>query len=536
MTSSRWEPGAGIANALWWGRGQWSAARLASALRDPREAQWQWLRRRLRTHRASEYGQRHDFAAIRSAAEFAQRVPMVGYDALAADIDRVRRGVPAVLTATPVTHLAPTSGSTGARKLIPFTADLQRSFGQAVDAWWSDLVRQRPGLLGGPSYWSVSPLEEPETAAEEGSVPVGFQDDAEYLGGTAARLVRRALAVPSAVRHLREMEAFWGLTLVALLRRRALRMLSVWHPSFIALLVEQAERLWDPVLEAVASGEPPAWTAALPASARAMWRAAPAAARAAELRRIGAARWPAWWPQLAVISAWGDQAAAPGLARLRTEAPRVLVQAKGLLATEGVVTLPFAGTYPLAVRSHFHEFLDAAGEIRGAQELQRGAQYEVVLTNGGGLWRCRLGDVVECTGHLAATPTLRFLGRAGRGSDLRGEKLSEVFVAEVLRGLWPDGSPPLALLRARDDGVDAGYELLVSADEAEDAPALAQRADAALSANPHYALARRLGQLAPLRVLRVAGDDATRRLAASAGRLGDAKPQLLVTADEAVAP
>jgi hypothetical protein len=281
---------------------------------------------------------------------------------------------------------------------------------------------------------------------------------------------------------------------------------------------------------------------ALPAGARAAFRAAPDPGRASELRRVGAHDWARWWPQLQVVSCWGDQAAAGGWQRLRSALPGVLVQPKGLLATEGVITIPYGNARPLAVTSHFFEFVDEQGDVRLAHQLQRGRCYEVVLSNGGGLWRYRLGDVVECTGAVHATPSLRFVGRAGVVSDLRGEKLSEAFVAQALRALWSDGAAPeYAALHASDAPGTARYELHLSADWAfavgEDVGAanrreeLASRLELTLGANPHYALARRLGQLQPLRVVLVPAGAARAELASSAGRLGDAKPRVLVRAD-----
>jgi hypothetical protein len=43
--------------------------------------------------------------------------------------------------------------------------------------------------------------------------------------------------------------------------------------------------------------------------------------------------------------------------------PRCRVQSKGLLATEAVVTIPWRGRYPLAVTSHFFEFLSDEGDV-----------------------------------------------------------------------------------------------------------------------------------------------------------------------------
>jgi hypothetical protein len=522
---------AALANAAWLARNLAAARRFARALDDPRGVQAQWLRRTVAQHAASEVGRTHDFAAIRSADEFARRVPLTDYDgAVAPVVERILRGEACVLSADRVTHLVPTSGSTGARKLIPFTAGLQRGFDEAVGAWTVDLARRRPGVTGGPAYWSISPLAEADRpAAAPDAVPIGFADDASYLGGSSAWLARQVLAVPAAIRHATDVRAFWRLTALALLRQPELRLISIWHPTFLECLVEAAADAWSELLDAVANGECP-WESALPVGARGGWRTAPDPRRAAALRGVGRTNWPGWWPALQVVSCWGDQAAEPGWRRLVRMLPGVLVQAKGLLATEAVVTIPWDGHTPVAVTSHFFEFLDGQGEARGADQLQRNERYEVVVTNGGGLWRYRLGDIVECTGHVGETPSLRFLGRAGRVSDLRGEKLSEVFVAGVVRALWPAGDAPvLVALRACDSGREAHYELLV--DEAsmpDSAGGLADRLDAALHANPHYALARRLGQLLPPRIVGTSAAQRREELAAGRARIGDIKPNALV--------
>jgi len=505
-------PGASLANTLWLARSRAAARRFARGLADPASTQERWLLGRVARHADSEFGREHGFAGIHSTAAFTARVPLATYDSIAPAIARIRRGARHVLATGPVTHLAPTSGSTGAVKLIPFGASLQAGFDAALGPWMDDLARQRPRLRWGRAYWSVSPQLADDAPEPGDAIPVGFADDADYLGGVAAALVRRALAVPAELRLERDPTRFWHRTRLALLRARDLRLISIWHPSFLDLLTAVSAEEWERLLDGVAREG--------------------SRTRAAELRAIGAEEWPHWWPELQVVSCWGDQAAAPGFQRIRTRLPHVLVQAKGLLATEAAVSIPFRGATPLAVTSHFFEFVDDAGDVRRAHQLERGAAYEVVVTNGGGLWRYHLGDVVECTGHLLATPTLRFLGRSGRGSDLRGEKLTEAFVASVLGALLPPGETQSYLaLRAWDSTDAAGYELLLSPEPDPDAAAdLAARLDAALAANPHYALARRLGQLAPPRVTPVTADRAAEELSSHTGRLGDAKPVLLIPA------
>jgi hypothetical protein len=523
--------GAALANAAWLAHSLSGARWFARALENPRVAQEAWLKRQLARHAKSDFGRAHDFAAIHNAADFVRRVPLCDYTGVMPHIERILRGERDVLSCGRVTHLAPTSGSSGARKLIPFSASLQQGFTAGVGPWILDLARRRPGITCGPAYWAVSPMAgtAEESPPPTGAIPIGHADDADYIGGASAWLVRRALAVPGTLRHVRDAKAFRLLTLLSLLRQRDLRLISVWHPSYLDLLVDAAAADWRELLESISNGACP-WLHALPPFARKGWCTTPNPARAAELRWIGTSDWPRWWPHLRVVSCWGEQAAESGWQQLRRRLPHVLVQAKGLVATEAVVTIPWGTQKPLAVTSHFFEFLDERGESRGAHALERGERYQVVVTNGGGLWRYRLGDVVECTGYVRATPSLRFLGRAGCVSDLRGEKLNDVFVAEALRSLWPAESlPSYAALRASERDGTAHYDLLLSDEALEGAFGdLGARLEKALRQNPHYDLARRLGQLQPLRVIPVAAVRAREELAAHRGRLGDAKPTVLL--------
>jgi hypothetical protein len=519
---------AAVANTLWLAASWRAARRFARSLHDPGAAQAAWLRATLVRHADSEFGRRHDMPSLGTASEFARRVPLSTWADVEPVVYRIASGARDVLATGPVTHLAPTSGSTRARKLVPFTAGLQAGFNAAVSAWLHDLVRQRPRLPWGPAWWSISPLAD-EGGTSPTAVPIGHADDTEYLGASRGWLVRHALAVPAGVQHVRDVEAFRRLTLLALLRARDLRMISIWHPSFLDLLLEAAEPAWPELVDAVRGGHCP-WRDALPPATRPAWQARPDAARAAELRRLGPRDWSSWWPDLQVVSCWGEQAAEPGWQSLVRRLPGVLVQPKGLLATECAVTIPWHGTHPLAVTSHYFEFLDVRGDVRGAHELELGGEYEVVVTNGGGLWRYRLGDQVACTGFVARTPALRFLGRAGRVSDLRGEKLGEPFVAAVLRDLWPVGaSRPWAALRP-SSGTPPAYEIVVAVDHLPGGGELALQADAALAANPHYALARRLGQLGPVRAVAIGRRADVEALQARRGRLGDAKPGILLDA------
>lgn len=349
----------------------------------------------------------------------------------------------------PIERWMTTSGSSGAKKRIPYTRTLRHEFDRAIAPWIVSLFRSDPRAFAGEAYWSISPDAE---------------SDEEILGPVQRRLVRAVQAVPSTVRLTHE--NFRAETLRHLARCRTLSLISVWHPSFLDLLVGDIDT-------------------------------------------------EKTWPHLRVISCWADANAAAPAAALATKFPHAKIQPKGLLSTEGFVTIPFDGANVLAYRSHFFEFRDG-DDIRLAHELEVGRRYDVILTTGGGLRRYDTEDIVEVTGYREQAPMLRFIGRANHVSDHVGEKLHEIFVRERLERTLRDVAHRFAMLACDTDA----YVLYLESEASVDVAAL----DVSLRESHHYDLARRLGQLGPVRVLRVREGAATYlRVKAATQALGDIK-------------
>src|SRR5262249_22971697 len=150
----------------------------------------------------------------------------------------------------------------------------------------------------------------------------------------------------------------------------------------------------------------------LPCSVQRSFRFSPRPARARELHRADPHRPETLWPSLKVISCWADGQAELAAQELQRHFPNTLIQPKGLLATEAYVPIPFRGQYPLAVRSHFFEFIDEDDNVLLAHQLREGNCYDVAVTTSGGLWRYRLRDRMQVAGFLERTPSVRFLGKS----------------------------------------------------------------------------------------------------------------------------
>src|SRR5437899_5808773 len=162
---------AAIANALWSASNLPDYARFCSALRQPETAQFRKLLSLLEQSANTSFGKAHGFESIGSYEEFARRMPLSDYTALEPWIARIRQGESNVLTRDRVTHLIPTSGSTGAGKLIPFSPGLQRELSAAIAPWLVDLAKQYPSLIGGSAYWSITPAL-CERTAEPSAIPI----------------------------------------------------------------------------------------------------------------------------------------------------------------------------------------------------------------------------------------------------------------------------------------------------------------------------------------------------------------------------
>lgn len=511
------------------------------ALADMEQAQERLLLDVLRRNAGTEYGLKHGFASIRSAAQFQGAVPLAEYADLEPYLERVAAGEQNVLTADPVLLLEPTGGSGGGAKLIPYTKGLKRQFQRGIAPWIADLYRNHPALFGGESYWSVTPAAR-RPPATGGGVPIGFEDDSDYAGGIGRVLVSSLQAVPDEVKRIDRMDSFWYVTLLFLLRSRHLALISVWNPSFLTIMCGHLRRWWVELAEDIAAGTltPPEPLEPLLARKLAR-RCRPDSRRADEIRRAGSLSDPAvmhraLWPRLRLISCWRDAAAAHPAEELRRLFPYAELQGKGLIATEGFATLPVAasgGCLP-ALRSHFFEFLPRrGGGSRLVHQLTEGESYALVITTAGGLYRYLLHDLVRVDGFHRGVPLLRFMGREGEVSDRFGEKLHEEHVCRVLQQAAARcGVVPSFAMLVFDEQPLPAYALCVEASRAEESDLLRFGAlvDRLLGENFHYCYCRDLGQLAPLRVFRIERDalaSYARQCCDQGQRLGDVKPLAL---------
>ena len=432
------------------------AHRFAAALDDVGMAQRATLARIVKAAATTGYGR--SFGLLRSDGldAFRARLPIVDYADIEPWIAAQRRGSAAALAPGLTRSYEPTSGSSGATKRIPYNDALLGAFRGIFAIWACDLLTHALQPRSGRIFMSLSP------PIADGD---GFSDDREYLGGPLRALLGRFIVSPPT---LRDPAAFRDALAAALLATEDLEVISIWHPGYLLILLDHVETHRDRLAPA------------LPVGRR-------------QLLRRDPLPWTELWPALQLVSCWTAAAAAGPARQLAQRLPHARFQGKGLLATEGPVSVPLsaAGGCVPCVDSVFLEFEDAGGRLHLLDELECSADYAVILTQPGGLLRYRLGDLVRVGGRFRDAPLLEFNGRADAVSDLVGEKLGEVFVAEALDAILPPEAFR-CLLPVLPNSGRPGYCLLTDAPDLQ----LSARLEAALLAAFRYREARLLEQLA----------------------------------------
>lgn len=481
------------------------AKQFASALANPEETQQRLLLDLLKRNRECVFGRHYGFASISKVREYQDRVPIVTYDDLAPWIERMKSGESGVLTSEPVLAFEKSSGSASAAKYVPYTQTLRRQFQSALAPWITDMHRAFPRIARGCAYWVVTPLSR-EREVTPGGIPVGFESDADYFGPIQQWILGKTMAVPPELARVSELEDCIYLTLRFLLQARSLAFISVWSPSFLLILLDRLQQYGERLVRDLRDGKADVASPISPKLTSLLMRDTSQAGNLQAMLRRGGIEPASLWPELALISCWTSAASASTKTEVEKSFPGVSIQGKGLLATEGVVSIPIEQCQApvAAVTSHFLEFLDEdSEECPLVWELEEGREYSVVLSTGGGFWRYRLGDRVRVAGFAERTPLLEFVGKEDCVSDLRGEKLNACFVANTLGEFESCRAASFAMLAPSEAGTPH-YTLFLESTQSQ--PDLRAQLDQKLQANPHYAYCRRIGQLGELQLFLIRHD------------------------------
>lgn len=410
------------------------------ALAAPERAQRRALARALRTGRRTEYGRRYGFSTIRDPGQFRSRAPLIVYEDINELVERHRRGEPDVLVPGRPEMFARTSGTTGRSKYIPVTRRSYLDFHFAQSIWRNLVLRDHKEALGRQIVSVVSPAAEEHTSA---GIPCGAISGKIYLSQSPT--TRRFMPVPYEVMGLDDYRAKYYL-IARLAAAADVSIIATANAATLVVLAEEMAANAQMLARDVERGS-------LSVDARLpeglldrMWpRLAPDPATARRIRGVLESGRPLTprdlWPRLEVVAVWLGGAAGFFVPRVRElYGPRAF-RDLGFSASEGFFAVPLADGTPVGAPALSRVFMEFIPEDRNdsadpptllAHEVEPGQRYFLVVTTTGGLYRYRMGDLVEVAGRApegGRAPALRFLSKGARILSLTGEKVSEAQVS-----------------------------------------------------------------------------------------------------------
>lgn len=496
-----------------------------------------YLMNLLSQNASTDYGEKYDFKSIKTIEDYQDNVPLGNYEHHEPYIVQSMNGKLNVLTSEPILLFELSSGSTAPSKYIPYTKGLKADFMRGVQPWLFNLYQTFPKLMRGKSYWSISPVNHENHYTQSG-IPIGFEEDAGYFGNFQRWLFGNIFPVPSQVKNIHDITDFRYVTMYYLLKTEDLALISVWNPSFLTLILENFECYYEQLIHDLAGGmiRPPN-RSEIPLAMLKDLKPLPKRAYAlTTIIKQGFTEntYSDIWPGLEIISCW-DQGHASQMAQgLMKRFTNVTLQGKGLLATEGLVSVPIEGIgHVVSYPSHFFEFLPLTSEEPLTRplllhQLAMGAMYTVIMTTSGGLYRYPIYDIIQVIDKHKGLPIIEFIGKSTMVSDYFGEKLNGYHVQQVLAE--QAGELEFVFVSPVEVEDAFSYCLYVDADKVEDFDQLISRVEEALMTNYHYAYARHLQQIQPLKgyLMKDGYEKAYYEVMAKGIRLGNIKFQPLV--------
>ncbi len=400
---------------------------------DPARTQRELLLSTLRREAETGFGRDFHFAKVRSVADFRKHVPILKYEDLEPYIERIKHGeTEALFHRQKVLMFSLTSGTVGARKFLPVTKRFVKTHQRGWYLWGLGAFSAYPHLCMGPKIGLAGNSDEFRSAA---NIPCGS------ISGLTAKLqnpfIRRTVVLPPDTWQIDNTHTKYYLAW-----RFGLNIpVGMWltpNPSTHLALAKFGDQHREQLIEDVESG-----AISEPGIPQSLLRARrklipPNPQRAKELRtivdRTGHLRPKDVWPGLDLIGCWLGGSVRSYLRFFPEYFGDAACRDIGLIASEARMTIPLEdGTASgvLDVAGTFFEFIpteeidSSQPTVLSAHELEEGRDYYILLTTSGGLYRYHIEDVVRCTGWYLGTPTLEFLHKGSRISNLTGEKISE---------------------------------------------------------------------------------------------------------------
>lgn len=418
-----------------------------NASKNVKRFQEQWLKQTLAENKLTSFGKDHHFDKIRTIDEFRKAVPVSDFEYHRPYIDRMCNGEADVLFPGKAVFYNTTSGTTSKPKLIPVSKKyFTHSYRRLSRLWFYSVLKDNPRIFDGASLSAVA--REVEGYVDDGT-PYGAISGSVYRN--IPPILKQTYSNPYPVICIRDyLKKYYAMMRFAL--GRNITYIICPSPSNILQLnttvVENQQDLIRDIHDGTLRGDvlaqvEPEYIDELKQSMK------PDPERARQLERLfskyGQGIKPAhYWPQCACVNLWKEGNFARILPKIVDYFPSdCSLRSFGYQASEARAGLVFGNDWnysALAVQEYHFEFIEEHVSFQNnsfpetllAHELETGKRYYLLFSNGSGLYRYNINDIVEVVGWYNGVPLFTFIQKGEGVTSLTGEKLSEVQVVQAV--------------------------------------------------------------------------------------------------------
>ena len=415
--------------------------------KNPKEESSKFLFKLLDDNKNTEYGKKYHFEDIHSIEDYQKMVPVITYDDVDEDIERMKLGEKNILTSYNFNHMNLTSGTTGKPKLIPLTDEqievfmkyesqyLQGILDKYLDPSWIEgkflsLVEGKHITLdsgitvGAASSIIADTLKgnlEPYsslfkalyTSPAEAMVP-GPDIDTKYIHLRFAIMEKNIVGITASL-----------YSLIVIFMNYIYNNYEIFINDIEKGTIDSSITLPDDVRESL------------------LEKIEPMPERAEELRDIfkngpDIPFMPLIWPKLQYVVGigTGDLSNYDRILKEQFHGGKIHSIYMGIQSSEGLwsVSRGIDDINSILVPdSSFMEFLDLDygddfSKCVTIDKLEAGKIYQIVVTSPVGLYRYRLNDAVKVTGFYNRTPTVEFMYRVNNTINMVAEKTTEIML------------------------------------------------------------------------------------------------------------
>lgn len=416
--------------------------------RKVKETQEQVLNSFIDMSKNTVYGKDHGFDKIRNYEDFKKAVPIRNYEGHRIYIERMMKGEQDVLFPGKPIIYNTTSGTTSKPKMIPVSEEYFKRGTQSLNKLWLySALKDNPNIYNGKSLSYVAPAVEGYT---EDKTPFGSVSGLGF--SNIPGILKSTYSAPYPIVCIKDYDLkFYAIMRYAI--AEDITIIVALNPSTYVRMHNCVMGNIEDMIKDVRNGTLKQEVAnAIPEEHRAeclSWLK-PNPERAKELERLYLEhgenlRFKHYWPNIWLINIWKQGNFKLMLPKLDGFFPeKTVYRAFGYQSSEGRSGLTLANDWlhsALATHAFFFEFIEETEKNSEnpntllAHELEEGKKYYLLQTNGSGLFRYDMNDIIEVVGFYNQVPLIRFVQKGEGITSLTGEKLSEIQVIDAVKAV-----------------------------------------------------------------------------------------------------